>query len=266
MLIVGERINSTRPRIQEAIRSRNASLILKEARAQIEAGAHFIDVNCAMSSSSEIQDIDWVISVMQSGIKDVNICIDSPNYLAIDKALKVYKAKGQVMINSITLDEARIKSILPLAREYKTKLIALTMDETGMPSTAGERLAIAKKIAGRIDREGFNIEDLYFDPLIRPISTEPDQAREFLKSIPMIKAIGGVKTICGLSNISFGLPDRKLVNSTFLAMAVQAGLDAAILDPLDNHIISSLRASQALLGMDEYCVEYIKTFRNGRLI
>jgi len=168
------------------------------------------------------------------------------------------------MVNSITADEARIKNMLPLALKYNTKLIALTMDERKMPDTADERFQMAERILDRVKKDGFSKENLYFDPLIRPISTEPAQAREVFRSIPMIKALGA-KTICGLSNISYGLPNRRLVNSAFLAMAVQAGLDAAILDPLDKEAMSILRASRALLEMDEYCADYIKAFREGKL-
>ena len=265
MLIIGERINSTKKEVQEAIRKRNASFILREADRQIRAGAQFVDVNCAVTSGDEAQDIDWLISVIQSEIRDVNICIDSPNYVAITKAIGVYKAKGRLMINSITGDESRIKNILPLAIQHDTKLVALTMDETGMPNTAEERFEIAKLIFDRVRKGGFNTESLYFDPLIRPVSTEPHQAREFLKSIPMIKSLGNAKTICGLSNVSYGLPNRSLINSVFLSMAIEAGLDAAILDPLDKNIISHLKASRTLIGADEFCADYIKAFREGIL-
>lgn len=266
MFIIGERINSTRTRVREAIKTRNASFILKEASWQLSAGANFIDVNCAATSGDEVQDIDWVISVIQSEIKDVSICIDSPNYLAIDRALGTYKAKGSLMINSITAEERRIKHILPLAKKYNAKLIALTMGDKGMPHTASERFDVAKGIFERVTGSGFKAEDLYFDALIRPVSTEPDQAKEFLKSLPMIKGLGPVKTVCGLSNVSFGLPNRSLVNSTFLTMAIQSGLDAAILDPTDKNIISSLKATNVLLGSDDFCADYIKAFREGMLI
>lgn len=265
MLIVGERINSTRKHIQEAIKNRDASFLLKEAASQIGGGANFIDINCAVTSGDEVQDIDWALSVIQNAYKDVNICIDSPNYLAIERALSVYKGRGSLMINSITGDEHRIKTILPFAIKHKAKLIALTMDEHGMPNTSEERLGVAKRIFERVKKEGFNTDDLYFDPLIRPISTEPDQAKEFLRSIPMIRSLGA-KTICGLSNISYGLPNRSLINSTFLSMAIFAGLDAAIIDPTAKNIMSALRTSLALLGQDEYCGEYIKAFREGVLV
>lgn len=266
MIIIGERINSTRAHIQEAIKNRNSAYIIKEATAQMDAGAHFIDVNCAMSLGDEIQDVDWVISVIQSEIKGASICIDSPNYLAIERAVHVYKAIGEIFINSITGEDARIKNIIPLAIKRNANVIALTMDSSGMPNTAEERFEMAKRILVKVKESGLLEENLYFDPLIRPVSTEPDQAKEFLRSIPMIKSLGRVKTICGLSNVSYGLPDRKLINSVFLTMAIQAGLDAAILDPTDKRMMSNIAAAGALLGADEYCAEYISAFRAGKLI
>ena len=266
MLIIGERINSTKEKIREAIKARDAAFIAHAARSQADAGANYIDVNCAVTSGNELHDMDWAMSVIQSDIPDSNICIDSPNYLAIDAALKAYHSRGSLMINSISGDESRIRLILPLAIKRNTKLIALTMDEKGMPNTAQERFEVAKKIYERVKREGFDVANLYFDPLIRPIATEPDQGLEFLKSIPLIKGLDGAKTVCGLSNVSFGLPNRRLINAIFLAMAMRSGLDAAILDPLEKHIVSALRASEALLAKDEYCGEYIKAFREGKLI
>ena len=266
MLIIGERINSTKTKVKEAIKARDTAFIADAALSQVAAGANYIDVNCAVTSGSELHDMDWTLSVIQSEIKNANICIDSPSYLAIEAALKAYHSKGSLMINSISGDEARIKSIMPFAVKYNTKLIALTMDEKGMPHSAHERFEAAKKIYERVKKDGFNVENLYFDPLIRPIATEPDQAIEFLKSIPLIKTLGGAKTVCGLSNVSFGLPNRRLINATFLSMAIQSGLDAAILDPLDKYIVSALRTSEALLAKDEYCGEYIRAFREGKLI
>jgi 5-methyltetrahydrofolate--homocysteine methyltransferase len=265
MLIIGERINSTRPQVREAIRARNSSFIAKEAHEQLKSGAEFIDINCAVTSGDEPEDMEWAVSVIQGEANSAGICIDSPSHLAIERALKIYKGKGQVFINSITAEDERIKHILPLASRYGTKLIALAMDGSGMPDSAEGRLEMTKKILEKVKRVGFNPEDIYIDPLIRPISTEPAQAKEFLHSIPMIKSLG-VKTACGLSNVSFGLPSRSLINAVFLSMAYQAGLDAAILDPLDKHVMSAVRAAKALLSEDDYCVEYIKAYRNGKLV
>ncbi|MDD5136569.1 MAG: dihydropteroate synthase [Candidatus Omnitrophica bacterium] len=266
MLIIGERINSTKEKVKGAIGSRDAGFISGAARSQADAGADYIDVNCAVTLGSELQDMDWVLSVIQNEIPDANICIDSPSYLAIEAALKAYHSKGSLMINSISGDEARIRSILPLAIKYNTKLIALTMDEKGMPQTGNDRFEAARKIYERVKKEGFDVGNLYFDPLIRPIATEPDQAVEFLRSLPLIKGLAGAKTVCGLSNVSYGLPNRRLINASFLTMAIHAGLDAAILDPLDKYIVSSLRTSGALLGTDEYCGKYIGAYREGKLI
>jgi len=265
MLIVGERINSTREHIRDAIGKRDRAFIVKEASRQLAAGAAFIDINCAVTSGDEIRDMDWALGVIQDELPDACISIDSPNHLAIDSAIKAYKGKGRLMINSITAEGSRIDNILPLALKANAKLIALTMDDKGMPDTAEDRLKIARVIINRVKRDGFNPKDLYFDPLIRPISTEPAQAKEFLRSIPMIKDLGA-NTICGLSNVSFGLPDRKLINATFLAMAVYAGLDAAILDPTEKLMNSNVKASLAITGKDDYCADYIKAFRDGSLI
>jgi 5-methyltetrahydrofolate--homocysteine methyltransferase len=265
MIIIGERINSTRAHVQEALKSKNTAFILNEAKKQLESGANFIDINCAMSLGDEIQDMDWVVSVIQSEIPDASICLDSPNYLAIKKGLEIYRAKGNIFINSITGEEERINNIVPLAVEHNAKLIALTMGTSGMPNSAEERFETARDILAKVLEKGFSPQDIYFDPLIRPISTEPEQAKEFLRSIPMIKSLGA-KTICGLSNISFGLPDRKMINSAFLAMAMSAGLDAAILDPTEKQVMSAALASGALTGQDEYCALYLKAFREGKLI
>lgn len=266
MLIIGERINSTRKSINEAIRSRDAAFIAGEAVRQREAGAAYIDVNCAMTAGDEVQDIEWVIGVIQGEMSDASICIDSPNSRAIDRALRAYKAQGKVLINSITAEDARIDAIVPLAMEYGASVVALAMAARGMPHTAEERFEIAAAIIEKTREKGLRPEHLYIDPLIRPVSTEPDQAMEFLRAIPLIKKLEGVKTVCGLSNVSYGLPRRTVINASFLAMAMRAGLDAAILDPLDRNVSSAVAASAAIIGADEYCGGYIRAFRDGRLV
>jgi 5-methyltetrahydrofolate--homocysteine methyltransferase len=265
VIIVGERINSTREKIREAIKARDASFILRETTGQLKSGADYIDVNCAVTGGDELRDIEWAINVIQKDLPDAGICIDSPNHLAIEQALAAYKGKGRLLINSITLGDSRISKILPLAIKYNTGLIALTMSEAGMPDTAEARRDIAWKIFEMVKRAGFDTKKLFFDPLIRPISTEPEQAREVLRSIPLIRELGA-STICGLSNISFGLPNRHLINAVFLSMAYQMGLDAAILDPLDRSAMSALKTAKAVLGEDEYCAGYLQAYRAGFLV
>ncbi len=265
MLIIGERINSTRLKTREAIGSRDALFIAKEAHGQFKAGARILDVNCAMALENEPDDIDWVIGIIRREVPSAGICVDSPNHLAIARALKAYDGKGEIFINSITADEDRMAKIVPLALEYGANLIALVMDESGMPNTRQERRSVAERILKAVKKYNFDEKKLYFDPLIRPLATEPEQADEFLGSIALIRSLGAVKTVCGLSNISFGLPKRSLINASFLNLALASGLDAAIMDPLDRAVIRSLWATEAVSGRDKYCKNYIAAFREGRL-
>lgn len=263
MLIVGERINSSRKRILEAIRIKDAQFIRDEAKRQLDCEAHMLDINSAMSLEKEADDIEWLINVIQEAI-DVPLCIDSPNPKAIKKALSVHK--GKAMVNSITGEERRINEIIPLVKQYRASVVVLTMTEEGMPDTAQERLEIARRILKTLQNLGIEREDIYFDPLVRPVSTEAEQVREFLHSLRLIKKeLEGAKTICGLSNVSFGLPKRSLINATFLAMAHICGLDAAIIDPTDKMVRASLKASQSLLGEDAHCLNYITAARKGEL-
>jgi len=170
------------------------------------------------------------------------------------------------MVNSITAEKERAEAILPLVKKYGAHLVALTMDEKGMPETGGERIEIARALLDLIKSYGVPPEEVYFDPLIRPIGTDTKQGIAVLKAIEGIMAIeGGVHTICGLSNISFGLPKRKLLNETFLPLSMSAGLDAVILDPLNKRLMATLQATEALLNRDEFCMQYITASREGRL-
>jgi len=263
MLIIGERINSSRPDIQKAIRARDAVSLAQEMRSQFEAGAKVLDINCAMGLDDELDDIDWVTDVLQREIPDAGLCIDSPNCLAIERALTTFKGRGEVFINSVTAEKSKISTILPLAVKHRANLIALVMGEDGMPSTKAQRVEIAAAILAAARHAGLDETRLYFDPLIRPLATEPEQASEVLASIGLIKSLGPVRTICGVSNISYGLPRRSLINSSFLGLALAAGLDAAILDPTDRRIVSAMLASEALLGRDTYCRNYLAAFRKG---
>lgn len=263
MLIVGERINSSRQEILEAIKTKDASFILDEAKKQLDCGAQMLDLNSAMSLEGEVDDIEWLVKLVQQDA-DVPLCIDSPDPKVIQKALSVHK--GKALVNSITAEKQRIDAIMPLVKEYCASVVALTMTGEGMPETAEARLDIAKHILETLEKRGIQREDIYFDPLIRPISTEAKQAKESLRALRLIKKeLKGVKTICGLSNISFGLPKRSLLNATFLAMALNCGLDAVIIDPTDKIVRASLNASQALLGRDDYCLNYISMSRKGEL-
>ncbi|OGS18883.1 MAG: hypothetical protein A3J83_03940 [Elusimicrobia bacterium RIFOXYA2_FULL_40_6] len=261
VIIIGERINASRKTIFEAIEKKDVKFIQQEAINQVNAGAHYLDVNCGTNIKDEPRNMEWLVHIIQE-VVDVPLVIDSPSPEALDSGLKLCKHKP--IVNSITAEKERIKNIAPLVEKYNADVIALTITEEGMPHTAQERLDIAKKIIDSVKQYHIEPERIYFDALVRPISTEPDQSREFLKAIELIKNHTKAKTACGLSNISFGLPNRMLVNSTYLAMAIYTGLDGALIDPTNKQMISILRSAEAIMGQDEYCLNYITAFREGK--
>jgi len=260
---IGERINSSRRAIARALESKDEAFIRREAALQKKAGAHMLDVNCAFNTKDEIKDMEWLVGIVQKETGGLPLSIDSPNPEAIEAGLRAHK--GKALVNSITLEKGRRDAILPLVKKYKAGIIVLTIDEKGMPETAEERTDLAKKALDLVKNYGIPGADLYVDPLVRPISSEPKQALEVIKAVKSIKSSSDIKLTCGLSNISFGLPDRSMLNAVFLAMMLAAGLDAAILDPLNKKIDAILKTSAALLGDDEFCMEYIKSYREGGL-
>lgn len=274
MLIIGERINSSRKTINEAITKKDIKFIQQEAVSQVNAGADMIDVNCGTNVGKEKSDMEWLVkSVME--VVNAPLVIDSPDAAVLEHGLKVYtdlvKNKSGMtnkrpMINSITGETVRMNGILPLVKQYNTMVVALTMDESGMPHNAQQRFDVAKKVVTAAKEYGIPAEDIYFDCLVRPISTEPDQNKEFWDSIIMIKkGFPGVKTTCGLSNISFGLPNRHLINSYFFAISMYIGLDSAVVDITQKEMRQGLLIANALLNRDEFCLNYITGTREGKI-
>jgi len=263
MLIVGERLNSTAKSVAAAIASRDLEYVQTQARAQVEAGAHYLDLNAAAGMEREAEDLVWLVEAVQDCV-EVPLCIDSPNPQALAAGLAA--CRRPAMVNSTTAESERAALVIPLAAKHRAKLVALTMDDAGMPTTAEQRLALAERLVAMAAGAGIPVEDVYIDPLVRPVASEPGQGAALLEGMRAIRQqIPGVHLICGLSNISFGLPSRKLLNRTFLAMAAAMGLDAAILDPLDPRLMATVAAAEALLGCDEYCVAYLAAHRAGRL-
>ncbi len=263
MLMVGERINTSRKSTLEAVKNKDSRFIQEEAAGQMKAGANMIDINAGNLMERETSSIEWLLSTVQE-VVDTPLCLDSPNPQAIEAALKLHR--GRALVNSITAEKERAEAILPLIKKYKASVVALTMDEKGMPDTSQERIEIARRLLQLTKSYGVPPQDIYFDPLVRPIGTDAKQGLAVLKAIEGIMSLGeGVHTICGLSNISFGLPNRRLLNRTFLSMAIEAGLDAVILDPLDKHLMATLKAAETLLNKDEFCMKYITASREGEL-
>jgi len=264
MLIIGERINSSRKSIFEAIEKKDIKFIQQEAINQINSGAHMLDINCGTNLKSEKLDMEWLIKIIRE-VTNVPFVIDSPNPEVIEYGLSIYTG-NRVMVNSVTGELKRMEDIFPLVKKYNTDIIALTLDESGMPHTAQQRLNVAKKIINKAKEYGISEEKIYFDCLVRPVSTEPEQILEFLNALKMIKNENpNVKTICGLSNVSFGLPNRKLINSVFVVLCLYNCLDAALIDPTIKEMVSSIYATEVLLNKDEFCLNYITACREGKI-
>lgn len=264
MLIVGERINASRKRIARAIEARDGAHIVGEARRQAAAGAALIDVNAGSSASREAENLAWLAEVVQEAV-ELPLCADSASPAALAAALERNR-HGRPMINSLTAERARLEGILPLVGRFKARVVALTMDDSGMPEDADGRVAVAGKLLARLAAAGVPAGDVYFDVLVRPISTDARQAGFCLEAVRRIREMSPeCHFMCGMSNVSFGLPRRGLLNRVFLALLLAAGQDGAILDPTEPGLMATLLAARALLGRDEYCLEYIAAERDGRL-
>ncbi len=261
MLIVGELINASRKSVKEMIEKRDAAGIARLAQDQGEHGADFIDVNAGVFVGQEPELLKWIVASVQETV-DAPCCIDSPDPKAIEAALAVHK--GQAMINSISLEKERYDALLPLVAGSGSKVVALCMSDEGMPQTADQRMAIADKLVNGLVRNNVAIENIYVDPLVQPVSTDNTFGVEFLQAIEQItRTFKGVHTMCGLSNISFGLPERKFINQTFMVLAIGRGLDGAIVNPLDARMMGCITTAEMLMGRDSYCMNYLKAYRAG---
>lgn len=264
MILIGERINATRKIIKEAIEKKDEKVILKEAEKQILAGANYLDVNAGFSPTEEVENLCWLVELLQKNF-EIPLCIDSSNPEALSSALFLHK--GKALINSITIDEERYKKILPLVKKYDALVIALCLKEGSILQTPEERINTACEIIKTVKSYEISLSSLFIDPLVYPVSTDTKQGIITLEVIRKIKEIEkDVKIVVGLSNISFGLPKRNLLNAVFLSLSIREGVDALIFDPTDKLVKSIFLTSKVLLNMDEYCVEYLSEYRKGELI
>ncbi|MHB8769952.1 MAG: dihydropteroate synthase [Syntrophales bacterium] len=263
MLIIAERINASRKQIAQAISAGDRPFIQEEARTQAEAGADYIDVNAGTFIGEETEKLSWIVEAVQE-VTDLPLSIDSPDAEVIKAVLPL--TKRPPLINSITLESSRIEGILPLVVAHKTKVIALCQSEQGSADTAERKVSLAGQLVETLTGAGVALDDIYIDPLVFPLSTDPQSANATLDAIgEIMRQFPGVHTICGLTNVSFGLPARKLVNRAFLAAAITRGLDSAIIDPTDKLLYAMLKAATLVVGKDEFCMDYIRAFRAGRL-
>jgi len=259
MLIVGELINASRKAIAAAIEEQDQETITKIAKDQAEAGANFIDVNAGVFVGKEPEYLEWLVKTVQGAV-DVPCCIDSPDPKAIEKALAAHN--GTAMINSISLEKERYDTLMPIVAGTDLKVVALCMSDDGMPETTQDRMKIADKLVNGLQQNNIPLENIYVDPLVQPVSTNNNFGVEFMNAIQeIVTTYQGIHTVCGLSNISFGLPDRKFLNQTFMSMAIAKGLDGAIVNPLDKKMMANIIAAEALTGRDEYCMTFLKAYR-----
>jgi 5-methyltetrahydrofolate--homocysteine methyltransferase len=265
MLIVAERINASRKTVRAALEAQDAAAIQKEALVQAAAGAHYIDVNGGTFPGREAELLCWLVDVVQAAT-DRPLCLDSPDPQALAAALPRVKTRP-VMLNSINLERERFERVLPLAVEHRAKLIALCQGEGVPASSADQKVRLASELVERLTRADIALDDLYVDPLVFPLGTDPESGVATLAAIERImRGYPGIHTICGLTNVSHGLPARKLVNRTFLVAAMGRGMDAAIVDPTDTQLMAAIHAAEAVLGRDEYCMGFIEAFREGRVV
>ncbi|MGD0855230.1 MAG: methyltetrahydrofolate cobalamin methyltransferase [Dehalococcoidia bacterium] len=263
MLIVGERINSTRESIAKAIREQDSAFIQDEARQQVEAGADYLDVNAGAFMGEELKYLTWLVEIVQD-VVDKPLCLDTSNAEALAAALKLCRVKP--MLSSISAEKKRYESFLPIVKSSGCKVVALCVDDSGIPHTADTRTQVANRLIGSLVAEGVALDDIYVDVLAQAVSTDDKAGAVTFETIRRVNAAHpGVHTILGLSNVSFGLPNRRLINQNFISMCMEAGLDSAIADPKNNKLMANILAANLLLGKDRHGMSYIKAFRAGKL-
>ncbi len=263
MLIIADRIDATRRYIAQAIASRNREFIHGEARDQEASGADYLNLNAAIFGRNEAVHLRWVIDAVQE-VTDLPLCLDSRDPAVLREVLPIVKHRP--MINAVTLEKGRMEGILSLAIDYRAKLVASCQAENSPAETADAKVGIATMLIEKITAAGIQPGDLYIDPLVYSLSTNQQSARATLEAISRIMGcFKGVHTICCLSTVSYGLPVRSLINRTFLAAAMDRGLDSAIIDPTDRQLFATLKAGELITGRDESCLGYIVAYRKGRL-
>lgn len=261
-VIIGERINPTgRARLQEELKKGNFDTVRRDALAQVEAGAHILDVNAGVPRMDEAALLVEMIKVVQE-TAEVPLCIDTADVKALEAALKLYK--GKPLVNSVNGEEKKLEAILPVIKEYGAAVIGLTLDDEGIPKTVEKRVAIAGKIIERAVKIGIPIEDIVIDPLALSMGAEPEAGKIGLDSIEIIAREFGVNITMGCSNISFGMPDREWINAAFMAMAIHSGLTCPITNPLLEPITLAVLGADLCMARDEYGQNWIGAYRKRK--
>lgn len=260
-VLIGERINPTgKKKLAAALQAGDLELVRQEAIAQVQAGAEILDVNVGLAGLDETALLPQAVQMVMEAV-DVPLCLDSHDPQALAAALSIYR--GKPIINSVNGQEASLKEVLPLVKEYGAAVIGLTMDDQGIPQDAERRVAIAHKIVERAAALGIPREDMIIDCLALSVGTDGQVARVTLETIRRVKAELGVNQTLGASNISFGLPDRDILNGAFLGLAITAGVTCPTVDVAK--VRPAVLATDLLLGRDEYARRYIRAFRQRQV-
>lgn len=263
-VIVGERINPTgKKKLKEALRNNELEYILSEAVSQQDNGAQVLDINVGLPEIDEVKMLTDVVVEVQ-GVSDLPLQLDSSDPVALEKAMRIYN--GKPMINSVNGKQSSMDSIFPLVKKYGGVVVALTLDENGIPSTSDERVAIAKKIINEAKKYGIDKKDIVVDALAMAVSSDQNSGKTTIESVRKLTDDIGVNTILGVSNISFGLPCREMLNSSFLTLCFENGLSSAIMNPLSNEMMKAYRAYCALKGLDDSFESYIAFANGGEMV
>lgn len=262
--IIGELINTTRGKIRQAVEEKNEAYIQDLTRKQIEAGAYWVDVNGGARAGREEEDMTWLLDVVQEVSGDTPLSLDSSNPEILRLAFD--RVRVRPMMNSISLESGRWNGLASFLKGKDCDVLALCMDDTGLPKSLEQALERAEKLVHGLNDLGFENGSIYLDPLVQPISTDVTKGMVVMEAVSEIMArFPGIHTCCGLSNISFGLPHRRLINRYFLAMMAAHGLDSAILDPTDEKMVEAVLISQMLAGGDRFCRQYLTAARSGKI-
>jgi 5-methyltetrahydrofolate--homocysteine methyltransferase len=261
-IIIGERINPTgRKKVLAALQAGEFDLVRDDAISQVQAGAAVLDVNAGVPGADEPALLQQVMRTVME-VTDVPLCIDTANPAALEAALSIYE--GSALVNSVNGEEKSLKAVLPLVKEHGAAVIGLCMDDDGIPATPEARLKAAAKVIERAAQMGIPPENIVIDPLAMTMGADHTSGRTTLRAIELIVYEFGVNITMGASNISFGLPDRKFVNATYIAMAIHAGLTCPITNPLVPEVILAMLGADLSMGRDEYAMNWIKAFRKRK--
>ncbi|MBI9087831.1 MAG: dihydropteroate synthase [Desulfobacterium sp.] len=261
--VIGERINTTFKKVKAAVIDRDGAYIQDDVQKQEASGATYIDVNAGARIGHEKEDMEWLLKVVQEATT-LPLCLDSPDPEVLEMAYSMVNTTP--MVNSISLEKDRFEAMMPFLKGKECKIIALCMDDSGMPKTVDDIVNRAKSIVGELEAIGFKRQNIYVDPLIQPMSVDGNNGMMAMDAVKAIMTeLEGVHTTGGLSNISYGLPQRKIINRIFLAMMMKQGFDSAIMDPLDNEIMAVVKTADMLKGNDNFCMNFLKGVRAGTI-